>query len=113
MATLEQLVTIFRKECEDMIYANQIATYLIQYGTVSASSGDTSINFDTAYGNTEYEIHFFEATDVNDIDIRDAITITDKTSSGFTFNLPRAAEIRWQAHRRTPIFNHPLGTFWT
>lgn len=113
MPTIGELITIFRKECEDLIYANLKATFLIQSDEIAATAGSNSVNFATAYGNTDYQVTFLVALDSNGINIQDACIITAQTESGFTFTIARNATVVWQAARRSPILNYPLGTFWT
>ena len=107
------LITAFRKETEDLVQANVRNIFKVKYGEKTLSVGSNTITFqigtDDSYLNgTEYEVKFFEATDSDGIDIKEAISITTQTASAFTINTPRAGVLRWQTNLKTPSFN-----FWT
>jgi hypothetical protein len=100
----------FRKATEDLVYANIVEIFLIKHGELSATAGDNTISFtgdpyDTA---DEYAIGFFEALDVDEIDVRGELSIKDKTVNGFTVTTVRNCVIRWVTTRVSPKIN-----FWT
>jgi len=107
MPTQAELITAFRKEVEDMINAKWKLVLEIQYNTLSASVGDNVISLDTAYSSADdYEIQFLEATDADDIDIRDSLIIKDKVIGGFTIECERACSIRWATYLRIPNLSY-------
>jgi hypothetical protein len=109
MATALQLalITAFRKEAEDMINVLFKTIYEIQYGTLSATVGDNTVSLATAYSSiNSYEIVFYEAMDVDVIDIRDSLVIEHKAVGGFTIVCERACSIRWATFLRTPNISY-------
>lgn len=114
-----ELVDELVKEMEDYTLAKIIDTFLIKYGTLSASVGDNAISFsdtgpdesdDDPYDDTTYIITIIEATDGDGIDVKGELNIPDasKTINGFTINCLSACTIKWQTSRKSPKIN-----FWT
>jgi hypothetical protein len=110
MATQEELITAFRKETEDLVYANIIQIFLIKYDTLSASAGDNVISFigDAYDSDSDYIIRIVEALDEDNIDVKGELNIKNKTANGFTINAARPCSIKWQTARNSPKIN-----FWT
>jgi hypothetical protein len=119
MVTKAELVTIFRKEAEDLMRANDRNTHKAQYGTKTLEVGanyiileadtDPASDVITSYETPEeYEIRFHKAIDSEGIDIKEALTITDKTSAGFTVTSGFIGELEWETFLKYPNFN-----FWT
>jgi hypothetical protein len=103
MPTQAELITAFRKEVEDMINVLFKTIYEIQYDTLTAIAGDNVVSLSTPYLSVDdYEIVFYEAMDVDDIDIRDSLVIEDKAVGGFTIVSERACSIRWATFLRVP-----------
>lgn len=111
--TKEEAIEYFRKATEDLVQSNVRTIFKAKSGEKEVSEGDNSVSFpiddDTAYSSSdEYEIEIQYARDANGIDIKDALEITDQTSTGFNISASRAGTVRWESHLRTPNFN-----FWT
>ena len=110
MTTKAELIEAFRQANEDLTQANVRNIYKAKYGTASLIVGSNVITLpldsDTAYATAdEYEIRFLEAIDGDDIDIREALSISAKTSSSFTVTSPRAGSLRWETFLKVPNFN--------
>jgi hypothetical protein len=110
MAVNPEDIEQFRKDTEDLVQANVRAIFQVKYGELSMEAGDNTINLsgDAYPSDSVYEIRFHQATDSDGIDIRDAISIEEKTVDSFTINTPRAGTLRWVTFLKTPQFN-----FWT
>ena len=108
--TIEEYISQFRKANEDLVQANVRDIFKPKYGEFTMEEGDNTITLTgEAYLSTnEYEIKFYQATDADGIDIRDAISIESKAVDSFTINTPRAGTLRWITVLKTPNFN-----FWT
>lgn len=108
--TYEEAIAKFRKDTEDIVQANVRDIFQVKYGELSMSEGDNTINLpgDAYSYNDVYEIEFYQATDSDGIDIRDAISIESRTTNSFVINTPRAGTLRWITKLKTPKF-----TFWT
>lgn len=100
-------ITIFRKETEDLIIANNVKMFQIQYGTFTILAGETkSIALATAYTHDyDYEVKIFEATDTDGVNIIDALTIPSQATTYFEIYSPRNATVRWQTVLRTPLID--------
>ena len=110
-AQLQALITVFRKETEDLITSMNIEMFQIQYGETTILEDETkTINLGSAYPLvTDFEIVIFEASDTDGVNIKDALIVGEtKTVSSFSIYSPRACTVRWQTLRRTPLIN-----FWT
>ena len=103
-------ITVFRKETEDLIVANNVKMFHVQYGTFTILAAETkSIALTTAYTYSyDYEVKIFEATDTDGVNIVDALTIPSQETTYFEIYSPRAATVRWQTVLRTPLID-----FWT
>ena len=108
--TIDEYIELFRKASEDLVQANVRDIFKPKYGELTMEAGDNTITLTgEAYLSTnEYEIKFYQATDADGIDIRDAISIKSKAVDSFTINTPRAGTLRWITVLKTPNFN-----FWT
>jgi len=108
--TIEEYIELFRKASEDLVQANVRDIFKPKYGELTMEAGDNTITLTgEAYLSTsEYEIKFYQATDADGIDIKDAISIESKAVDSFTINTPRAGTLRWVTSLKTPQFN-----FWT
>lgn len=117
MPTKEELVTIFRKELEDLVQANVRNIFKSQYGTKTLVIGNNVITLEadtdpasevtTSYLTAdEYEIRFHEAIDTDGIDIKQALSITNKTAAGFTVVSPLAGTLKWETFLKIPNFNY-------
>lgn len=106
----EVTVTDVRKALEDMVYANLIEIYMIKHGVKECTVGDNDIAFPSyPYDSSEdYIIEFYEALDSNDIDIRPALIVKNKTVNGFTLEVPRPTTVKWVTQRKNPKI-----IFWT
>ena len=107
------LIADFRKETEDLVQANVREIYKAKSGTKTLASGSNNIVFsvddEINYSNAnDYGIRFRSAIDTDGFDIKEAISITAKTTSGFTVNSPGAGELKWETYLITPDFG-----FWT
>jgi hypothetical protein len=105
------LLTAFRKETEDLTVSLVKDMFQIQYGEISITAGETktvSLSDPVYASASDYQVVVFEATDINGVNIIDAITITDQGTNYFEVHSPRAGTIRWQTIRKTPKIN-----FWT
>lgn len=113
-----ELVELFMKETEDLILAKIVSTFLIKYGTLSATSGNNVVSWtasddvtsDDPYADTTYVIDIIEALDSNGVDVKGELEIptATKTVNGFTINAMNACTIKWQTSRKAPLIN-----FWT
>lgn len=107
---LDALITIFRKENEDLTISKIKEMFQIQYGEFTILEGETkSIALPEAYSNSGvYEIKFYQATDTEGTNIIDALVIDDQQAGSFDIYSPREATVRWQTGLKTPLLN-----FWT
>ena len=106
---LNTLITEFRKENEDLVTAMVRDIFNVLYGQANLEEGVISIYLSTAYISTDdYEVVVFSAVDTDGTDIKEALTITKSSVSGFTVLSPRAGILRWETIRRLPKLN-----FWT
>lgn len=97
-----------RKALEDLVHANIVSIFNGKYSeTTCLADTDVSVSFpEPVYDSaTDYFINLIEATDVDGIDIRDAIEIKNITANGFTLKSPRNTTVKWQTTRRTPKIN--------
>lgn len=106
-------ITAFRKEAEDLAQANVRNIFKAKFGEEALVVGQITVSFpiasDTAYsGADDYEIRIHEALDEDGIDIKAALIISDKTTSGFKIYSPLAGTVKWESFLKTPNFN-----FWT
>jgi hypothetical protein len=113
MTTKAELVEIFRQANEDLTQANVRNIFKAKYGEQVLSVGLNTITLplsdNTAYSTAdEYDIQFLEARDEDDIDIRPALVISEKTALSFKVTSPAVTTLRWQTFLRVPNFN-----FWT
>lgn len=110
-AELQQLITVFRKETEDLITSINVEMFKIQYGEESMLEDETiTVNLIDAYSAaSDFEVVIFEALDTDGVNIKDALVVAEsKTASSFSIYSPRECTVRWQTLRRTPLIN-----FWT
>jgi hypothetical protein len=110
MATKAELIEVFRKATEDLMQAKDRITYKAKYGENVLAVGDNTITLpiadDTAYATAdEYDISFIEALDADDIDIRPALVISNKTATSFKVYSPNITTLRWQTYLKVPNFN--------
>ena len=111
-----ELVELFMKETEDLILAKIVSTFLIKYGTLSATSGNNVVSWtasddvtsDDPYADTTYVIDIIEALDGDGVNVKGELEITGITVNGFTINAMNACTIKWQTSRKAPLIN-----FWT
>ncbi len=114
MATKAELIEAFRQATDDLINAHDRKIHKAKYGEKALVVGANNtitlpLADDTAYSTAdEYEIQFLEALDSDDIDIRPALIITDKTAVSFKVTSPGIANLRWQTFLK--VANH---TFYT
>ena len=105
------LIEGFRKETEDLVYANITEIFLMKYGEYEAlTAGAHTISFEgQAYdSDDDYAIGLYEAVDVDGINVKGEIEFTAKTANGFTIDVFRPCAIKWIAARKIPKIN-----FWT
>ena len=111
-AQLIALIEVFRKEAEDLTQANVRSIYKSKYGEANIIEGDTVIALvstvpEEVYDNaTDYEIRFHSAISDDDINIKEAVSITDKTAVSFTVNSPMAGVLKWETFLKIPNFNY-------
>lgn len=107
---MDILITVFRKENEDLTIAKIREMFQIQYGEFDILAEETlSIPLTDAYSSDSvYEIKFFEATDTDGVNIVDALVIDEQLTTSFSIYSSRAAHVRWQTGLKTPLIN-----FWT
>ena len=103
-------ITDVRKALEDMVYANFINTFLIKHDETVCTVGETSVAFEgDPYDDAdEYVLNLIEALDTNNIDIRPALEIRERTVNGFKIYTPRNTTVKWTTSRKLPKIN-----FWT
>ena len=117
MATKAELITIFRKENEDLCQANVRNIFKAQFGTKTLSIGDNVITLAvdsdpasevrTDYLTAEeYGIKYYEALDGDGIDIKMALVVTSKTASSFTVNSLTTGTLKWETFLLLPNFNY-------
>jgi len=106
--TTEELITIFRKETEDLIHANNNEIYLVKNIETSLSVGANSIAFSgDAYDDADdYKIDIYSAIDGDGIDVTAELTISGRTSSGFVITAITACDVKITTSRKTPKFNY-------
>lgn len=108
--TIEELITVFRKETEDLVQANVRAIYKRKYGETPLIVGENIISFpvednDTAYASAgEYSIRLLKAMN-NDVSIVLSLEIRNKTASGFTVYTPRDTVLHWETFLLYPDFS--------
>jgi hypothetical protein len=104
MSAIDDLITAFRKETEDMVMTMIRDMFNYQYGEIAVSEGVTSnISLSVAYDSAnDYEVAIFSALDGAGTDIVDALTITKVGPNGFTIDTDRSGNVRWETVRRTP-----------
>jgi hypothetical protein len=108
---MEVTITDVRKALEDMVYANLIVIYMIKHGEIECTAeAETSVGFsgDPYDNEDEYVINFYEALDVDLIDIRPALEVRGRTVNGFKIYTPRNTTVKWTAMRKLPKIE-----FWT
>lgn len=104
----EVTITDVRKALEDMVYANLALIYLIKHAETACLVGETSIGFTgNPYDDAdEYVINFFEAYDVDGIDIRQSLEVRERTVNGFKLYSPRNTTVKWTSMRKLPKINY-------
>jgi hypothetical protein len=116
--TSEQLalVTTFVEESYDHALAIILHAFLIKNGSIDIADcavGDNNVSFATdvngtdptktdPYDDTDYVVNILKAEDIDEIDCKGELTITDITVNGFIINTLRPCEIEWQTARRGP-----------
>jgi hypothetical protein len=108
MATQEELITAFRKETEDLVYANIEMLFLIKHGEKVLSPGENTVTFtgDPYDDNDDYVIGFYEALDADGIDVKGELNITEQTINGFKVEAVRPTNIKWITYRKSPKINY-------
>lgn len=108
MAAIDDMITVFRKETEDLVKSLFKETYLIQYGeSIMAEAETKTITLTEAYLNVDdYEIRLFSAIDSDGANVIDSIVLSDKLAGGFKIYSPRPSLVRWQTVRRIPLINY-------
>ena len=106
-------ITALRKELEDLTQANVRNIYKAQYGEENIVNGNYGVAFqvnaDTSFqSGDEYEVVIHEALSEDGMDIRQAVTVTNKTATGFQVSSPIAGTMKWYIFLKVPNFN-----FWT
>lgn len=104
----QALIAVFRKETEDLVNANVENIYQRKQGTKTLVVGTNEISLPGAsYASADnYEVQFFEATDTDGVDIKEAISIETKATNGFVVNTPRAGTLRWISFLKVPNFTY-------
>lgn len=102
------LVTIVRKEMEDVIKKQFRTIYSMQFIEQELVAGDNSVAItyesnDEAYDDTTYLIDIVSAV-VDGVDIKDELEILEdnKTVNGFVVNAIQPVTARFVTMRRTP-----------
>lgn len=107
MSDLEDKITAFRKEAEDLVFAHILNIFLMKQGEVSAVAGDNSVAFEgVAYDSVDdYVVGIYEALDGDGIDVRGELTVKDATVNGFVINAVRPCVVKWTSARKIPKIN--------
>lgn len=105
--TAEQLalITIFRKENEDLVKKNVQVMFNIQAIEQVLSVGDNSVAIPgDAFDDTNYLIDPVYAIDADDVDVRGELEILEdnKTVNGFVVTAITPCTARFVVMRRTP-----------
>ena len=107
MPTQEELITAFRKETEDLVFAHILNIFLMKNGEETLSAGDNTVTFkgDPYDSVDDYVVGIYEALDADGIDVRGELTVKDATVNGFVINAVRPCVARWTSARKIPKIN--------
>lgn len=112
MSVLSDLITVFRKETEDLFKSLIEDTFLIKYFELEATIGDNNVAFTGIpyESGDDYVVSVYSAVDGDGIDVRGELEILDsnKTANGFIISCLTDCSIRLQTGRKIPKMN-----FWT
>jgi len=103
--TMDELITLFREETEDLIRSSVIDMFNIQGGTTAVTVGlaGVSVSLPIPYDSVdEYDIKILSALDADLTDIVDAITVNKISASSFKLFTQRDGTVRWTSSRRFP-----------
>ena len=105
--TQAELITAFRKETQDLVFAMIIDIFLMKQGEKVAIAGSNTVTFEgDAYDSLDdFVVGFYEAYDADGIDVRGELKITDYTENGFTFTAVRSCIVKWTSARKIPKIN--------